>query len=199
MKQRLCDPLPFHVTVDGQEIKIQPFFDNVLDVLSVFDDKSMTDEEKVMYAYCAFTGKKGKDFEQQVKIVQCILDTIVFPDKKKQQKEQKAFDFLQDAPYFYAAYKQSYGIDLFEEQGRLHWWAFLFLFQGLPKNTRMMEIIKIRTEPMPKATKHNAEYRKSLAKAKLSVALEIPQEEREKNAQKALESFAQMIAKMAQQ
>ena len=49
MKQRLCDPLPFHVTVDGQEIKIQPFFDNVLDVLSVFDDKSMTDEEKVMH------------------------------------------------------------------------------------------------------------------------------------------------------
>ena len=58
MKQRLCDPLPFHVTVDGQEIKIQPFFDNVLVVFCGFGDKYISDEEKVMYAYCAITGKK---------------------------------------------------------------------------------------------------------------------------------------------
>lgn len=43
----------------------------------------------------------------------------------------------------------------------------------------MMEIIRIRTQPMPKPTKHNAEYRQALSKAKLQVALKVPQTERE--------------------
>ena len=199
MTQRLCDPLPYTVEFEGKTLEINPYFDNVLDVLSVFDDTGRTEEEKVMYAYAVLVRRKSSDIAYQGRVIRHIAETILFPDNQEKKHNERSFDFIQDAPYIYAAYRQAYGIDLFAEQGRLHWWAFLFLFQGLPKNTRMMEIIKIRTEPMPKATKHNAEYRKSLAKAKLSVALEVPQEEREKNAHKALESFAQMIAKMAQQ
>ena len=51
MTQRLCDPLPYTVEFEGKTLEITPYFDNVLDVLSVFDDTSRTEEEKVMYAF----------------------------------------------------------------------------------------------------------------------------------------------------
>ena len=48
MTQRLCDPLPYTVEFEGKTLEINPYFDNVLDVLSIFDDASRTEEEKVM-------------------------------------------------------------------------------------------------------------------------------------------------------
>ena len=44
MTQRLCDPLPYTVEFEGKTLEITPYFDNVLDVLSVFDDTSRTEE-----------------------------------------------------------------------------------------------------------------------------------------------------------
>ena len=74
----------------------------------------------------------------------------------------------------------------------------MYLFKGLPENTRMMEIIKIRTQPMPKPTKHNAEYRQALSRAKLQVALKVPQAERERRTRESMEAFAEALMKMAQ-
>ena len=147
MTQRLCDPLPYTVEFEGKTLEINPYFDNVLDVLSVFDDASRTEEEKVMYAYAVLVKRKSGDMAYQGRVIQHIAETILFPDKQEKKHNERSFDFIQDAPYIYAAYRQAYGIDLFAEQGMLHWWAFLYLFKGLPENTRMMEIIKIRTQP----------------------------------------------------
>ena len=57
MTQRLCDPLPYTVEFEGKTLEINPYFDNVLDVLSIFDDASRTEEEKVMYAYAVLVKK----------------------------------------------------------------------------------------------------------------------------------------------
>ena len=198
MTQRLCDPLPYTVEFEGKTLDINPYFDNVLDVLSVFDDTGRTEEEKVMYAYAVLVRRKSSDIAYQGRVIQHIAETILFPDKQEKKHNERSFDFIQDAPYIYAAYRQAYGIDLFAEQGRLHWWAFLYLFKGLPENTRMMEIIKIRTQPMPKPTKHNAEYRQALSRAKLQVALKVPQAERERRTRESMEAFAEALMKMAQ-
>gem|GEM_PF-7025806 len=40
-------PLPYTVEFEGKTLEIAPYFDNVLDVLSVFDDADRTEEEKV--------------------------------------------------------------------------------------------------------------------------------------------------------
>ena len=125
MTQRLCDPLPYTVEFEGKTLEINPYFDNVLDVLSIFDDASRTEEEKVMYAYAVLVKRKSGDMAYQGRVIQHIAETILFPDKQEKKHNERSFDFIQDAPYIYAAYRQAYGIDLFAEQGRLHWWAFL--------------------------------------------------------------------------
>jgi len=40
---------------------------------------------------------------------------------------------------------QAYGIDLIDEQGKLHWLKFRALLHGLPTETRLMEIIGYRS------------------------------------------------------
>lgn len=127
-----------------------------------------------------------------------MAETILFPDKQEKKHNERSFDFIQDAPYIYAAYRQAYGIDLFAEQGRLHWWAFLYLFKGLPENTRMMEIIRIRTQPMPKPTKHNAEYRQALSKAKLKWRSRCRRQSGSRRTRESMEAFAKALMKMAQ-
>lgn len=64
MTQRLCDPLPYTVEFEGKTLDINPYFDNVLDVLSVFDDTGRTEEEKVMYAYAVLVRRKSSDIER---------------------------------------------------------------------------------------------------------------------------------------
>ena len=117
MTQRLCDPLPYTVEFEGKTLEITPYFDNVLDVLSVFDDTSRTEEEKVMYAYAVLVKRKSSDIAYQGRVIRHIAETILFPDKQEKKHNERSFDFIQDAPYIYAAYRQAYGIDLFAEQG----------------------------------------------------------------------------------
>lgn len=56
----------------------------------------------------------------------------------------KAVDYIQDGEYIYAAFLQAYGIDLVEVE-HLHWHKFKALFLSLPENTKMSEIMRLRT------------------------------------------------------
>jgi hypothetical protein len=55
-----------------------------------------------------------------------------------------AVDYSQDGEYIYAAFKQAYNIDLVDVDG-LHWHKFKALFLSLPENTKMSEIMRLRT------------------------------------------------------
>lgn len=92
----------------------------------------------------------------------------------------KSFDFEQDASFIYASFLQCYGIDLMGKDRNLHWWKFIALFSGLTDDTRIMQVISIRTKPMPKATKYNAEERRQLARLKAIYRLKVTETEREK-------------------
>lgn len=55
----------------------------------------------------------------------------------------RAIDYVQDGEYIYASFMQAYGIDLTVTE--LHWWQFKALLTGLPKDSKMAEIIGYRT------------------------------------------------------
>lgn len=61
---------------------------------------------------------------------------------------KKTFDFNVDAGRVYAAFWQTYGIDL--RSAELHWWQFLELFKSLPEDTHLMKVIEIRNKKIPK-------------------------------------------------
>lgn len=65
-----------------------------------------------------------------------------------------AWEFCQDAPYIYAAFKEQYGMDLSNKTESLHWWKFMALFESLGEDTKMSKIMYYRqanTSGMSKA------------------------------------------------
>ncbi|MHB1152099.1 MAG: Gp15 family bacteriophage protein [Eubacteriales bacterium] len=193
MKQPLYAPLPYSVVFGGKTYKINPYFDCVLEVFSVFQRDDLTELEKVDYAL--FVLVKGRH-PVSGDLLNVIFDVLV--DKPDSQSDEpKSFDFEQDAAYIYAGFKQAYGIDLYSERGKLHWWKFIALFGGLPENTRIREIMSIRARKIPTATKYNGEEINQLIKLKAIYALKISEEERDTQFKKGLQKIAGAIFGMA--
>jgi len=193
MKQPLYSPLPHSVTHEGRTYKINPSFDCVLETFSVFRREDLTEPEKADYAL--FILVKGRH-PVSGDLLNAVFDTLI--EKPEGQSDApKSFDFDQDAPYIYAGFKQAYGIDLYEERGKLHWWKFMSLFAGLPENTRIREIMSIRARKIPAATKHNGEEIKQLMELKAHYALKLSEEEREGQFKKGLQKIAGAIFGMA--
>lgn len=92
----------------------------------------------------------------------------LFADKKA-SKERAVFDLVQDLDYIIAGFLQTYGIDLDETELSIE--KFIALLKGLPSNTRLADIIRIRTMPIPTATKNNAEQINAIMRAKANFAL----------------------------
>ena len=189
----LCDALPYSVEVDGQEYRLTPAFDNVLQMYAQLDDGDLTDAEQMelMLYYLTDNGP------QDVRLLTAACAALFPPDPKPKVTAKKAFDFVQDADLIYAGFMQAYGIDLIDQQGKLHWLKFLALLQGLPETTRFREVIEIRLRPVPAPTKHNGEERAQLLRAKQAVALAVSAGEREQNLQEGLRSMALVLMQRA--
>lgn len=187
---KLCDPLPYEVEVEGEKYKLTPAFDNVLQMFEQTGDNDLSDAEKVELMLYYLTDGAPLD----TRILTAACDALFPPASGG--SSQKAFDFVQDAELIFAAFWQAYGIDLFEQQGKLHWCKFFALFQGLPESTRFREVVSIRLRPLPEPNRHNAKERQQLMKIKQAVALKISDEERQKGLQEGLRRMAQtMISK----
>lgn len=83
------------------------------------------------------------------------------------QDGPRLFDYNVDAGRLYAAFLQTYGIDLREV--KMHWWMFLELFQALPEDTMLLKVVDIRGKRAPKYA--DAEYKANLQKAKRAFAI----------------------------
>jgi hypothetical protein len=68
---------------------------------------------------------------------------------------------------------------------------FSELLNGLPEGSRYAEVLGIRSRPMPKPTKYNAEQRATLTRAKQIFALHA---ENEKDQERQYESDVKNIA-----
>lgn len=55
----------------------------------------------------------------------------------------RAIDYVQDGEYIVASFMAAYGVDL--TVADMHWWLFKALLTGLPKSSKMSEIIGYRT------------------------------------------------------
>lgn len=186
--QEFYRELPYSVTYKGREYDLTPAYDNVL---TMFADVEGVPEHRVpeiMGYYLLRVPSKNTG------LLQAVAD-VLFPPAKT--VHQKSMDFIQDGQLIYAAFMQAYGIDLNAQRGKLHWWKFSALLRGLPSNTRFMEVVQIRTKPLPKPTKHNAQERAQLIRLKQEYALQLTAEEREQQLQDGLRNMARMMLSMA--
>ena len=157
------------IVYDNVEYNFFPYFNRVLTLLSeVFPSEELSDAQKI---YLTVTSVSDAPPTQE--IFELIVHEL-FPPKKKHTDDTKTMDFEQDAALIYAAFLQTYGIDLYAVRNQMDWRIFVALLKGMPENTELSRTIKIRGMKVPERTKDNSEYVDSIIKAKRAVALEEP-------------------------
>ncbi|EPH91625.1 bacteriophage Gp15 protein [Enterococcus faecalis 06-MB-DW-09] len=181
------------VEIDGVSYPIDLSFDTVLRLFDLLKDPGLSEPEKILLGINLLLGVSFLyDIETQNTIFLSILETFDIWEKPKPRYDKKGkklkpkmkdiaeqhFSFDYDAPNIYAAFYQAYGIDLFEQRGKMRWEKFIALFGGLPDETRFRQIVSIRTRK-PSRAKGSKEANEELRKLKKLYALPKEGEEDE--------------------
>lgn len=182
---RLTDRFDDSITIDGKDYALDLSFDNVLRIYELKDDDEIDNYTKIEYMFeMLVIGGESLDLsiEQKSMIIERIFDMFInvkskyesYSETSEQQevREKKIWDINKDAELIYASFLFDYQIDLFEQQGKLHWRKFVALLNGLSENSPFMQVVKIRTMEVPKANKYNAKERETIRKLKRIYALE---------------------------
>ena len=160
---RLYDDYPDSIEYRGKIYRLNLSFKSVLASVDVFSDPSISD---LIQIETALDNLVLDRHPVDPKLLGAIF-TLIFPKEKR--KEEPVIDFKQDAAYILATFRQAYGIDLKKED--IHWCMFSDYLKGLPKGTKLREIIEIRQMPIPEPTKYNAKERAAIIRAKSEVAI----------------------------
>ena len=179
---RLNDPLVTSFVYNDDGYTIDLAFDNVLDVFDVLEDQSLRDYEKAeinleLLLNETLNGKEAVElwnyvYEQFIEIkskqpIEYDLKGNPMPVVKEQKK---MIDFDKDAEYIFASFQQAYGMNLFKEQGKLHWHEFQALLNGLPTQTIMQRIIQVRMWEPSKG--ESSEYKQAMRELQKVYSLE---------------------------
>lgn len=164
----LYDELPRGVTVDGRFYALDFDFRNVLRMMNTLARDDLIPDARDYLALKCLT-KRPRNVQ---KVLNAVKD-ILF--EKVATTGERVTSFEQDAGLIRAAFRQTYGIDLW--RARLHWLEFIELCHNLPEGNRYTEIVSIRSRPMPPATKYNSAEREWLQKAKAQCALHLTEAE----------------------
>ena len=187
----------------GTVIRLNLAFDNVLRVFELLEDDTFYDWEKVDIALEILVENYediadlpiNEKFEMYAYIFKEFLD-IDFT-KAENGIVKKVFDFKKDAGLIYASFLSAYHMDLFEQQGKLHWQKFIQLLTNLNKDTVFKEVVNIRQMKVPPPDKYNREYREYVLKMKQLYRLEDEtQIINEKQAVKEIDRKWDMLASM---
>lgn len=183
---RLNDPLVTSFSYENKEYDIDLSFDTVLDVYDVLDNDKIRDHEKARLCLILVIGEHDKRGIEAIELWNYIYLNFIHVESKKvvkkdllgnpipvpkEEKENKRLiDFTKDANYIYSSFMQAYNINLIDEQGKLHWKEFLALLDGLPSNTKMREVMRIRDW---KPSKHDSkEYKEQMRELQEFYSLE---------------------------
>ena len=194
LSRKLTDKL----VIDDEEFPLNLSFDNVLRLFEMWRDEDVPEFVKPHFGIRILTGETLEDFtvEEMSEVFNEVFEKHISlstvednhveydlagnPMKttaSNGKQEQAPYDIRYDGDYIYASFLQSYGIDLFDVQGELHWKKFNALLSGLPEGTKLMEVIKIRKWKPQKGD--SAEYKEEMRRLQKDYALpnEIIEEE----------------------
>ena len=191
---KLNDRLLNAYVYNGVECQIDMTFDNVLDIFDVLADDDLSDFDKANLGLLYLFDGEHLDpdmatiapedavetwndiFENYISVADKeVVDYDLQGNPMPKKATKKLIDIEKDAEFIYSSFRQAYRIDLFDEQGKMHWHKFQALLNGLPENTIFKRIIQIRAwEPSKNESK---EYKKSMSELQEIYSLEDEQEE----------------------
>lgn len=163
-------------------------FDNVIKMFEVLKDNLLVDKDKLFVALALITDIKPEiimkiDEPIQMELLTYLVDEFVMSDKpvltpssEIGKKPKEYYNITQDADYIYASFMQDYGIDLFEQQGKLHWYKFKALLAGLSDETKFKRVVEIRMKD-PNEKGLSAKEKRQIRDAQMVYALNITEED----------------------
>lgn len=154
------------VEIDGKDYCIFNSHKNYIVALKIIRSDKIFDEDKVEAVLPILYAEPIPEGLEQ-KAVLAFFGA--FSDGKK-STARPCFDVVADLEYIYAGFLQTYGIDLDGDDLSIE--KFVALLKGLPPNTKLAEIIKIRTMEIPKPTKYNAKQIADIIRMKHEFALD---------------------------
>jgi uncharacterized protein YifE (UPF0438 family) len=182
---------------EGKVFHVDMSFDNILRLFEMFDDKSIPEWEKILWALeiliIEYDELREKPFEVQFELFKYVMKEFLEIDlDMPTEKQKKIMDYKKDAELIYASFFAVYKIDLFEMHGKLHWKKFQALLTHLPDDSKFKEVIGYRTMKIPSADKVNKEYRDHVLKMKRLYALEDEQQ-KQQNIDDVFDSLARIF------
>lgn len=162
---------------EGKIYHVDLSFDNVLRLFEMFEDDLYFEIEKIELALKILIKEyyriKNKSIFEKIEIYKFVMKEFLDIDTEKEEVPQKrVMDFKKDAGLIYASFMNAYGIDLFEKQGKLHWYKFSNLLAHLPDKTAFKEVVSYRVMKVPSGKHVDPEYRKHVLKMKRVYSLD---------------------------
>ena len=160
-------------------ISVNPAFDVVLEIQKLYKEEELTEYEKLEQALRMLVKNKWNLKRFSISEKEALLKEISrrYIDMKKRPQVRKnpilVLDFEEDGDYIYSSFMQDYGIDLINEQGKLPWKKFIYLFNGLSSETKIKQVMRIREMKVPAYNGKNMEQIQEIQELKAYYALPI--------------------------
>lgn len=182
----LSHKLDDELIIGTKKYKLDLTYDNVLRMFELFEDKEIENHVKVYTALFILTRSEDfykYDINDAILIFDSILEEHIKnknfnsieydlagnPMPVREEEQERLYSLKYDADYIFASFFQAYHIDLIEKQGSLHWRKFNALLNGLPKDTKFVEVVQIRSWKPRKSdsSEYKAEMRELQARYEL--------------------------------
>lgn len=169
----LTEPAGDTVRIGRHKYYINAAFDTVLEIQRLYREE-LPDIVKLNQALRMFGIRKPEKIEARARvevlndIYRKCVNTKQHPPGRQQMP---VFDFEEDGEYIYSSFMLDYGIDLIDMQGVLHWKKFVALFQGLSEQTKIREVMRIRSMEVPRYDGHNQKQIQDIQELKSYYAL----------------------------
>lgn len=182
----LAYPIDDSVIINGQEYQLNMTFDNVLRLIDMLGDCEISDAKQIEIGLQMLLDEDLSDYDiyEKEKIFHDLFKATIGKEAEESQpvdldgnpmpsneSNEKTYDLKQDAEYIYASFMSDYKLDLFEQQGKLHWLKFRALLSGLTDGSKFMRVIDIRTMELPTG-KGSQKQREQIKKLKKQYELE---------------------------
>lgn len=148
MQYREINPItqgyPDHITVNGTRKRIRTGFRYWMSIALCIEDGAVDDVEAV-FSIVDLAGLEITDLQADLEAVMLFLAG----GEVQKGKAERVLDYEQDAALIISSFQHWYGIDLSDPATDMHWWRFLDLLGGLGEDTPIMQVVQIRTAPLP--------------------------------------------------
>lgn len=161
----------------GHTLKVDLSFDNVLRMFELADDTLFDNYEKIDITLEILIKEyeliAREPFEIKNDLYIYVLKEFLDIDLKATGGDsKKVYDVQKDAGIIYASFLSEYRMDLFEQQGKLHWYKFLQLLTNLSDDTKFKQVLNFRQMKVPSVKESSKEYREHIIKMKRVYSLE---------------------------